>query len=126
MINQFLSAANVAAIIVSGIAFWFLGFFWYSMLFGSRWKAELEKHGVKINKPAKSGLFAKLAWTLLLNTIIALGISYIVFITSSASVASAISLGIFLGVCFSVTILAVAGSWESRSSILISIDFNFY
>jgi hypothetical protein len=39
---------NWLAIICAAVAYWILGWLWYSALFGKIWVAGLEQHGVKL------------------------------------------------------------------------------
>ena len=44
---------NGLAILCAGLAYFFVGFVWYSLLFGGIWGAEQEKHRRETGGPAK-------------------------------------------------------------------------
>ena len=55
---------NWLAIICAAVAYWILGWLWYSVLFGKIWVAGLEQHGVKLEK---GGMAPKMIGTFIAN-----------------------------------------------------------
>lgn len=125
MLDSFLSSLNYKAVIASGAAYWIFGALWFSVLFGNIWGSELEKHGVKIQKPTTQAMIKKLVLTFIFNLVVAFGVSFIVFATNSTTLLSAVKYGIFTGVCFSATTLGNAYTWEGKSLKLLLIDASY-
>jgi len=108
MLDPFLSSLNYWAVIAAGAAYWILGAVWFSALFGNIWGTELEKHGVTIQQPTKQQMMAKLVQTFVLNTVVAFGVAFIVFVANSSSLLSGVKYGVFPGVCFAAATIGIA------------------
>lgn len=116
---------NIWAVLVSAAAYWVLGSLWFAVLFGKIWGNELEKHGVKIQQPTKGGMTAKLIQTFVSNLVVALAMSYLVFVTQSEVMIHAIKLGVTCGVGFSAATIGIAYVWEGKSLKLTLIDIGY-
>lgn len=125
MTDAYFANLNWWAVIVSGAAYWILGAIWFSGIFGKAWGAELEKHGVKIQKPTTGQMNAKLVQTFVLNTLVAFGISLVVFFVSPPDAPVAVKLGLFLGICFAAALTGIAYTWEGKSLKLFLIDAGY-
>ncbi len=125
MIQSFFSHANYWAIVVAAVAYFMLGSLWFSALFGSVWSKEVEKHGVKINEPAKGDIAKKMLQTFIGNAIAAFSIAYIVFISGSDTWLTGAALGLLCGIGFAAVGISIAYTWESRSAKLLAIDCGY-
>jgi hypothetical protein len=113
---------NILAVLVAGAAYWLLGALWFSLIAGNAWSTELTKHGVTIKEPTRKALVTKLIITYLLNTLVAFGVSLILWFIGIDSVDDGIIIGLILGVCFAAAVIGITYTWESRSLKLFLID----
>jgi hypothetical protein len=124
---------NIAAVIVSTIANFILGFIWYTPLFGKRWGKE---HGYDMTqKPPTSALMKGMAFMVIGNFLMAWvfasNISAWAVATATGTMsmsltATAINAGFFtwLGFFFPVDLGRVA--WERKSWTLFFIDTGYH
>jgi hypothetical protein len=120
---QYFSGLNYLAILVSGIAFFFLGFLWYSKLFGKMWAAELEKIGLKFNEPSKSDMGKKMVISLVANILVALALAIIIKYLNLTTIAGAFHLALLAGVGISGATIMINYNWEGKSMKSFLIDF---
>jgi hypothetical protein len=125
MLTSFLSHANYWAILVATLAYFVLGSLWFSALFGKVWSKEVEKHGVKINEPAKSDIAKKMLQTFTCNALAAISIAYVIFATGAPTWLAGAKLGLLCGIGFAAVGISIAYTWESRSAKLLAIDCGY-
>lgn len=120
-----LSQINYTAVAVSSLVLFFVGWFWFSGLFGSAWVHELSKHNVVIKQPSSSTIMTKMFLSLVTNIIISLAMAYLVIKTGSTTAASGICLGLVTALGFAATTLGSVFIWENRSLKLYLIDIGY-
>lgn len=120
-----LSTVNIFAVLVSSIAFFLLGSFWFSGLFGRMWCDELEKHGVVIKQPTAASLRLKMGLTFLGNFITALAMALLVHATASTTIQSALHLGLVVALGFVITAMGTCAVWVNKSPRLFLIDAGY-
>jgi Protein of unknown function (DUF1761) len=125
---------NLVAIAIAVVANFFLGFIWYTPLFGKRWAREL---GLPEGYEAKGGDLAK---GLICN---AIGCFLIAFVLSSniaawtpstwgsslqglSPIVQSINAAVFTWLGFMVPILLNGVAWEKRSWTLFAINGGYY
>jgi cytochrome bd-type quinol oxidase subunit 2 len=116
---------NWLAILCAGVAYWVLGFVWYSLLFGKAWAAELARH--RGERPAPSGreMGAKMIGTFVCNLIAAGAMAYLFHRTGITDMSHAFRLAAAAGIGFAGTALTMAYIWESKPSKVWAIDVGF-
>src|ERR1700682_5070506 len=108
---------NWLAILCAGVAFWMLGFVWYSLLFGKIWAAEQERHrGGQPCEPGGMGL--KLISTFVSTVIAAAAMAYLIRRTGSSDINHALKLAVATGLGFAGTAVTITCVWESKSTKL--------
>ena len=117
---------NWPAIITAAIAYWVLGFLWYSVFFGKVWAAGLAEHGVKMPEPTKKQLFANMLSSFVANLIAAGAIGYFVKRTGMIDFAGALKLGAAAGIGIAATTITVIYVWESKPTKLWTIDAAYH
>ena len=125
MDSVFLSQVNWLAVAVAALAYFILGSLWFAAIFGKLWIQEVEKIGIRINKPTKGQMTQKMIQTLVGNFIIVVAVAYVVFVAGSVTWQNGLKLGLICGIGFAVAVMLVAYTWESRSYKLIAIDAGY-
>jgi hypothetical protein len=125
LLENYLSSINYLAVIISAAVFWVLGSVWFGALFGKSWLTELEKHGVKIEKPTSQVMVIKSIQTFILNLILVLGIGFFIHLMNLTTVGQALKLGLLYSICFSFASVSITYTWENRSLKLLLIDFGY-
>ena len=125
MLNAYFEHVNMWAVLVAGVAYFMIGSVWFSGLFGKTWVAEIERHGVKMQRPAGGQIAAMMAASLAYNIVTAAGVSFLVYVIGTATVVAGLKLGLFIGLCFAATSMLTAYNWESRSTKLSMIDVGY-
>ncbi|MBI2774448.1 DUF1761 domain-containing protein [Candidatus Dependentiae bacterium] len=122
---SFFSHLNYVAVLVSSLAFFFIGSVWFSGLFGSIWVEELGKHGIKIKKPSSSEIMSKMILTFAANVIASLAMAWLVEVTGSSTLYSGFILGKIVAIGFAATAIGSVFIWESKSLKLFLIDAGY-
>src|SRR5207237_4843354 len=94
---------NWLAIIFAAVAYWILGWLWYSALFGKIWVAGLEQRGVKLEK---GGMAPKMIGTFIANLVAAVIMMRLIARTGIVDLAHGLKLGAGVGGGFSVTTIS--------------------
>lgn len=123
--GEILGLINYWAVLVAGIVFWLIGFLWFSVIIGKSWAAEIQKHGIKLEKVTPNRMAKKSIWTLIFNLIVAFGVAIFVVSLGVHAFAPSLVLGLILGICFAAAVMIPAYLWESRSFKLSFYDI-FY
>ncbi len=118
---------NWLAILCAGVAYWVLGFVWYSLLFGGIWGAEQQRHrGSEVCTPSKGEFAGKLVASFVSNLVASAAIAYLLHRTGTADLQHALKLGAGLAVGFSITTLTVVHVWEGKSTKVWMIDASYH
>ena len=114
---------NWLAIICAAVAYWILGWLWYSALFGKIWVASLEQHGVKLGK---GGMAAKMIGTFVANLVATVIMARLMARTGIVDLAHGLKLGAGIGVGFSATAITIQYLWESKPFKVWLIDASYH
>jgi len=115
---------NWLAIICAAVAYWILGWLWYSALFGKIWVAGLEQRGVKLEK---GGMAPKMIGTFIANLLAAVIMARLIQrIGGGPDILRGLRLGAGMGIGFSATALTIQYLWESRPFKVWLIDASYH
>lgn len=114
---------NWIAVICAALAFWVLGFIWYSILFGKMWAGALQQHGVKLQP---GGMAPKLIGTFIGNLVAAIVMERLFQRIGIMHVTAGLRLGIALGIGFSATSITLAYLWQQQPFKVWLIDVIYY
>ena len=118
---------NWLAILCAGVAYFVLGFVWYSLLFGKIWAAEQVRHcGGEGSAPAKREFVGMLLANFISNLVASAAIAYLLHRTGTADLQHALKLGAGLAAGFSITTLTVVHVWEKKSTKVWMIDASYH
>lgn len=116
---------NWLAILCAGVAYWVLGFVWYSLLFGKIWAAEQTRYRGGLPS-AGAPMGPKLISTFVSNLIAAAAMAYLFKRTGIADVDHALRLAAAVGIGFAGTVVTIISVWESKPTKIWFIDASFY
>ena len=103
---------NWLAVLVGGLAYFFLGAIWYTFLFGKKWQAY---NATLMNDPnVKKGVAQTMILSLVLMLICALGLSLIATRFNLSGGMTGLKIGIITGVCFAATAVHISYAYEKR------------
>jgi hypothetical protein len=114
---------NWLAIVCAALAFWVLGFLWYSVLFGKMWAEGLQQRGLKLEP---GGMAPKIVGTFLGNLVAAVVMQHLIARIGDANVMHGLRLGIGVGLGFSATTITVAYIWQAQPFKVWLIDIAYY
>jgi biotin transporter BioY len=114
---------NWLAVICAAVAYWILGWLWYSALFGKIWIAGLEQHGVKLEK---GGMAQKMIGTFIANLVASVIMMRLIARTGIMDLAHGLKLGAGVGVGFSATAITIQYLWESKPFKVWLIDASYH
>ena len=118
---------NWIAILCAGVAYWVLGFVWYSLLFGGIWGAEQIKHRGAAGSDPKKGEFASmLLATFVSNLVASAAIAFLLRRTGIVDMPHALKLGASVAVGFCITTLTIVHVWERKSTKVWMIDASYH
>jgi hypothetical protein len=116
---------NWLAILCATIAYWFLSFVWYTLLFGKIWAAELTRH--RGQPPSEgSSMGPKLISTFVLEFMSAAAMAYLIKRTGFTDLNHALKLAVATGIGFAGTAVTIGAVWESKPTKVWMIDAGFY
>jgi Protein of unknown function (DUF1761) len=118
---------NWLAILCAGLAYWVLGYVWYSLLFGKMWAAEQGRAYGERARPSGAEMFTKMLGTLICNLIAAGAMAYLFKRTAIADFNHTLKLAAAGGIGFAGTALTMAYIWEGKPTKIWMIDagYNF-
>lgn len=103
---------NWLAVLVAGLAYFFLGALWYTVLFGKKWQSY---NSALMNQPdAKKGSTGTMIISFILMLICAFGLSLIVTRLNLSGWQVGLKLGILTGVFFGVTAISISYVYEKK------------
>ena len=117
---------NWLAILCAGVAYWVLGFVWYSLLFGGIWGGEQEKHRREMRMPATKEFIGMMISSFVANLVASAAIAYLLHRTGTSDMQHALKLAAGLAVGFSITTLTVVHTWEGKSTKVWVIDASYH
>ncbi len=112
MNTEIFSHINWLAVLVGGLAYFFLGSIWYTVLFGKKWR---EYNAVFVNQPdAKKGAVVTMIISLILMIVCALGLAIIATRFWIFGWVGGLKLGLITGICFAATAVHISYVYEKR------------
>jgi uncharacterized protein DUF1761 len=118
---------NWLAILCAGVAYWVLGYVWFSLLFGKVMAAEQTRYRGERSPPTGAEMGAKMLGTFVCNLIAAGAMAYLFKRTAIADLNHALRLATAVGIGFAGTALTMNHIWESKPTKIWMIDagYNF-
>ena len=112
MNTDVLQQINWPAVLVAGLAYFFLGALWYSILFGKKWQSY---NSALMSMPnAKKGSTGIMFFSFILMLICAFGLSLIVHRLDIGGWKVGLKLGLLTGICFAATAIHISYIYEKR------------
>jgi hypothetical protein len=112
MNTEIFSHINWLAVLVGGLAYFFLGAIWYSALFGKKWQSYNE---VLMSDPnAKKGAAGIMVFSAILMLVCALGLAILATRFGVSGWSGGLKLGLVTGVCFAATAVHISYVYEKR------------
>ena len=103
---------NWLAVLVAGLAYFFLGALWYTSLFGKKWQSY--NSALMSNPDAKKGAAGVMFVSFILMLVCALGLALIVTRLNVSGWEVGLKLGILTGVFFGATAISISYLYEKR------------
>jgi hypothetical protein len=116
---------NWLAILCAGVAYWVLGFVWYSLLFGKILAAEMKGYRGERAMPGAREMGANLVGTFVCNLVAAGAMAYLFHHGGIIDLNYAIRLGLIIGIGFAGTALTMNSIWESKPTKVWAIDAGY-
>lgn len=112
MNTEILNHINWLAVLVGGLAYFFLGAIWYTSLFGKKWQSY---NAALMSSPdAKKGAVAAMIISVMLMLVCSLGLSLLAVRFGILGWMGGLKLGIVTGVCFAATAIHISYVYEKR------------
>src|ERR1700730_17246035 len=112
MNTEIFNHINWLAVLVGGLAYFFLGAIWYTFLFGKKWQAY---NAALMNDPnVKKGVAGTMIISAVLMLVCSFGLALIVTRYNIDGWMSGLKLGIITGVCFAATAVHISYVYEKR------------
>ena len=118
------TSINYWAVIVSAVAYMFLGALWYSpVLFGSAWM-----RGIGKTKDQVAADFSPVNYfiALLTSFLAAYGVARLMIWTGGDSINDGLIIGLLVGICFVLAAMAVNDTFEKRPAGLTIINVLYH
>ncbi|MEO8822151.1 MAG: DUF1761 domain-containing protein [Ginsengibacter sp.] len=112
MITDVLQHINWLAVLVAGLAYFFLGALWYSALFGKKWQSY--NSALMSSPDAKKGSAGIMIISFILMLVCAFGLALIVTRLDIGGWKVGLKLGSLTGVCFAATAIHISYIYEKR------------
>ena len=116
---------NWLAILCAGVAYWILGFVWYSLLFGKVWAASLREYRGE-RAASGGGMAGKMIVTFVANIVTATAVAYLLRRAAIVDMTHALKMGAYVAIGFSIMTLTIAKVWEDRPTKVWMIDASFH
>lgn len=112
MNTEIFNNINWLAVLVAGLAYFFLGAIWYSFLFGKKWKAY---NASLMNDPnVQNGAAVIMILSLVCMLVCALGLEILARRFGIFGWNGGIKLGLLTGICFAATSIHISYLYEKR------------
>jgi uncharacterized membrane protein YkgB len=125
MTNYILNHLNWIAILVTGLAYWLLGALWFSLLFGKIWSSEVEKSGVKMERPSGGKMGMMFFTQFIYNVLATVGVAIVIVGMGVTTPAPAVKVGLVLGVLIAGVTQLQTLLWSGRSMKAMVIDLGY-
>ena len=112
MNTDVLQHINWLAVLVAGLAYFFLGAVWYTALFGKKWQSY--NSGLMSREDAKNGAVGIMIISFILMLVCAFGLSLIVHRLDIGGWKVGLKLGLLTGICFAATAVHISYIYEKR------------
>jgi Ca2+/Na+ antiporter len=109
---EILQHINWIAVLVAGLAYFFLGAIWYTALFGKKWQSYNSAHMQEDN--AKKGAATIMVISFVLMLVCAFGLALIITRLNLSGWRVGLKLGILTGICFAATAVHISYLYEKR------------
>src|ERR1700736_2214929 len=118
---------NWLPILCAGLAYWVLGYVWYSLLFGKIWAAEQTRFRGKRAPPSGGEMLTKMLGPFFCNLLAAGAMAYLVKRTAILDLSHSLRLAAAGGIGFAGTALTMSSIWEGKSTKhwIIVAGYNF-
>lgn len=112
MNTEVLNHINWLAVLVAGLAYFFLGAIWYTALFGKKWQSY---NAVFMNDPnERKGAGTIMFFSFILMLVSAFGLALLAERFGIFGWAGGLKLGLLTGICFSATGIHISYLYEKR------------
>ena len=112
MYSEIFNHINWFAILAAGLAYFFLGAIWYSLLFGNKWQ---HYNAALLASPdVKKGVGGTMLLSALLMIVCSLGLAVLIARLNISGWMSGLKLGLITGVCFAATAIHISYLYEKR------------
>jgi hypothetical protein len=112
MHTEIFNHINWLAVLVGGLAYFFLGSIWYTVLFGKKWR---EYNAAFINQPnAKKGAAGIMIISAVLMLVCSLGLEILAKRYGIFGWTGGVKLGLLTGICFAATAVHISYVYEKR------------
>jgi hypothetical protein len=112
MNTEILNHINWLAVLVGGLAYFFLGAIWYTGLFGKKWQSY--NAALMSNPDAKKGAAGAMIISVVLMLVCSLGLALLAVRFGIFGWMGGLKLGIVTGVCFAATAIHISYVYEKR------------
>ncbi|MEO8412854.1 MAG: DUF1761 domain-containing protein [Ginsengibacter sp.] len=112
MNTEILNHINWVAVLVGGLAYFFLGAIWYTALFGKKWR---EYNAALMNETnAGKGAAATMVISVILMLVCSLGLAILAERFGIFGWMGGLKLGVLTGFCFAATAVHISYVYEKR------------
>ncbi len=112
MTTEIFNHINWLAVLVGGLAYFFLGAIWYTALFGKKWQSY---NAALMNAAdAKKGATQIMIVSFLLMLLCALGLSILAHRFGIFGLMGGLKLGLLTGICFAASAVHISYVYEKR------------
>ena len=112
MNTEIFQEINWLAVLVAGLAYFFLGAIWYTALFGKKWQSY--NTTVMQDPNAKKGAAAIMFFSFILMFVCALGLALIITRLNVSGWMPGLKIGLITGICFAATAVHISYLYEKR------------
>ena len=123
MLSEILSSLNWLHVLVAAIAYFALGAIWYSFLFKDQW---IKLSGINMDDPnAKKGVAGVMFCSFILMLVQTIGIAVLEHQFATQGLMGGLKMGVFVGVTFSSTAIAINYLYNMKNKMLYIIDCGY-
>lgn len=126
MLNDLLSHLNWLHVFVAAIAYFVVGALWYSpVLFSKAW---VKAHQIDMSnkEAAQKGMAAMMAGSFLLMFVSTIGLGIVYQLIPAVGLSGAVKTGLFVGLCFSTTAVAIGYLYNKKPLAAYLIDCGYH
>jgi len=124
MLNSVLSHINWLHVLVAALAYFALGFFWYSIAFGKAW---IKYSNINMEDPnARKGAGAIMFISFLLMAVTTVGLAILLQVLPAINAIGGLKLGLLLGLTISSTSIGIGYLYNKKPLPLYFIDCGYH